>query len=174
MHRRTSICTEEQVKAMNQKQLDDCLSEIDLYFSNLAESPEYDNYIANVKTLATPENKEFAALNVSRYRIMSRLVHYFKLPLPRFLPSLLTAKDLKQVLDSFEFPSPIINTSKWKHERQKSMVDIQLATGNVTLSVEHVSNKIVKVFCVDQQQNQIGQFNGQLKDREAVCVGVWI
>lgn len=44
------LCTEEQVKAMNQKQLDDCLSEIDLYFSNLAESPEYDNYIANVKT----------------------------------------------------------------------------------------------------------------------------
>lgn len=93
---------------------------------------------------------------------MSRLVHKFKLPLPRFLPSILTAKELKQVLDSFEFPSPIINTSKWRHERQKSIVDIQLETGSVTLSVEHIRNKIVKVFCVDQQQNQIGQFNGQM------------
>ena len=166
--------TEAQVKAMSEEQLVNCLSEIDLYFSNLATSPSYDDYIANVKTFSSLENKEFSALNATRYMIVSRLVHWFNRPAPRFYPSLLTAKELKQVLDNFEFPSPIITASNWKHERQKSMLDIQLETGRVILSVEHILNKIIKVFCVDQQQNLIGQFKGQLTDKHAACCRVWI
>lgn len=141
--------TEEQVKAMNPVELKECLSLIDIHFSQLMASVNYQKQMDKVRTVGTLENKEFAALNVARSRIVHRLLYWFCAEPVLCQPSGLTHDQLTDLLNSFSFPAPVVQFGEWQHEPRKLTIDVQLDTGKVLLIVEHKQNRIDKTYCCD-------------------------